>query len=616
MADTIKTNLGPVTAYADAKAHGYTGTREEFGVLLANAGLNLKAAETAKADAEAAKQAAETAQQAAAENQKNAGTQAANAKASADTAAEQAAVAKESAADAANSATAAQKSETNAGLSATAAANAEAAAKQAQNSAETAKADAEAAKTAAGNSADAAANSAADAKNTLESIPADYSTLSGKVDKNASGISELKEDLVAYKGTIFDTSIRELSSIVDNGVYGLNKTTIGFLDAPAGIDASWVVATLVVEKCVNGDYVLQTFYDSSLYNNPFYRLVNISTKTQYRGWERAYKADENYRTDYSASSIITKLSDFRSAGSVGIDQALSEHLTDIPTYFQGSTFTLFNIPKSFNGRFVTQFIFDTNISSKTIYARIISSSDGTTYRDWVKLGEETARNKNVLTNKKWVACGDSFTEGVDGEKFADGVFVGKNKVYPFFIGERNNMVIVNEAVSGSSMTYISERHNSWENGCFSLNRYKNIPKDADYITLYFGINDDNYSAPVGTIDDTVNTTFYGAWNIVMEYLIENHPFAKIGIIITNGSSKKYTDAERAISRKWGIPYLDMEADYQHVPLMQRVTERTEVCQKALELRKKAFAVSDSNTHPNAKAHEYESTFIENWLRTL
>ena len=33
----IKTNLGPVTAYADAKAHGYTGTREEFGVLLANA---------------------------------------------------------------------------------------------------------------------------------------------------------------------------------------------------------------------------------------------------------------------------------------------------------------------------------------------------------------------------------------------------------------------------------------------------------------------------------------------------------------------------------------------------------------------------------------------------
>lgn len=199
MADTIKTNLGPVTAYADAKAHGYTGTREEFGALLANAGLNLKAAETAKEGAEAAKQAAETAQQAAAENQKNAGTQAANAKASADTAAGQAAVAKESAAGAANSASAAQESETNAGLSATAAANAEAAAKQAQQAAETAKTDAEAATTAAGTSADAAANSAADAKKTLESIPDDYSALSGKVDENASGISELKEDTAALQ---------------------------------------------------------------------------------------------------------------------------------------------------------------------------------------------------------------------------------------------------------------------------------------------------------------------------------------------------------------------------------------------------------------------------------
>lgn len=59
--------------------------------------------------------------------------------------------------------------------------------------------DAEAAKIAAGNSADAAANSAADAKRALESIPADYSTLSGKVDENASGISELKEDTTALQ---------------------------------------------------------------------------------------------------------------------------------------------------------------------------------------------------------------------------------------------------------------------------------------------------------------------------------------------------------------------------------------------------------------------------------
>ena len=41
MSNTSTTDLGAVTAYADAKAHGYTGTREEFGQLLANAGINL-----------------------------------------------------------------------------------------------------------------------------------------------------------------------------------------------------------------------------------------------------------------------------------------------------------------------------------------------------------------------------------------------------------------------------------------------------------------------------------------------------------------------------------------------------------------------------------------------
>ena len=171
-------------------------------------------AEAARDDAA---RSAELAQQAAAENQTNTETQAANAKASADTAAEQAAVARESAADAANSATAAQESETNAGLSATAAANAEAAAKQAQNASETAKADAETAKTAAGNSADAAANSAADAKKTLESIPADYSALSGKVDKNTSGISELKEDIDDLKNikTCKNILIKGTTNIVD-----------------------------------------------------------------------------------------------------------------------------------------------------------------------------------------------------------------------------------------------------------------------------------------------------------------------------------------------------------------------------------------------------------------
>ena len=125
-----------MTAYADAKAHGYTGTREEFGVLLANAGLNLKAAETAKEVAEAAKQAAETAQQAAASSASSAST-------SASTATTQAAAAK-------SSAMAAKASETTAGKSAqeaaASAANLDSAVNTATQKAAAASASAEAAK--------------------------------------------------------------------------------------------------------------------------------------------------------------------------------------------------------------------------------------------------------------------------------------------------------------------------------------------------------------------------------------------------------------------------------------------------------------------------------------
>lgn len=146
MADTIKTNLGPVTAYADAKAHGYTGTREEFGQLLAGAGQNL-------ADAVSAKEAAESAAGAA-------GTSAQTAAGAANTACQAAGTAANAAEDARTSAGAAAQS---AEAAETAKQSAEDAAKralEAKTGADNALKDAGTAKEAASNYADAAADSA------------------------------------------------------------------------------------------------------------------------------------------------------------------------------------------------------------------------------------------------------------------------------------------------------------------------------------------------------------------------------------------------------------------------------------------------------------------------
>lgn len=232
----------------------------------------------------------------------------------------------------------------------------------------------------------------------------------------------------------------------------------------------------------------------------------------------------------------------------------------------------------------------------------------------------TYDKNDVLFAKKWVSCGDSFTQGdfnglsSSQYKFQDMPYIGYNKVYPYFIGRRTGMIVENEAISGSTMAYVDGNRNEFStpNG-----RYTQIPADADYITLWFGINDSHQNVPIGTIDDAVNTTFYGAWNIVMEYLITNHPNAKIGIVISNGcDTTAYPIATRAIAKKWGVSYLDLNGDYK-VPLMLRTNEKTEVAPAILQaiIEKQAVAYP-TNLHPNPEAHEYQSMFIENWLRSL
>lgn len=220
-----------------------------------------------------------------------------------------------------------------------------------------------------------------------------------------------------------------------------------------------------------------------------------------------------------------------------------------------------------------------------------------------------------------MACGDSFTaagyDNTDGYAFnyytfASGRFAGKNKTYPWIIGLRNNMDIVNMAVSGMSMALYAENANS-----FVLDDYyQSIPSDADYITLKFGINDLNHNSVLGTIDSTDVTTFYGAFNTVMDYLITNFPTAKIGIIISNGlgNNRDYTDATIAVAKKWGVPYLDEVYDYK-VPLLHRVN-RPDVDASVVQAKLEAFRVSASNTHPNVDAQYYEASFVEDFLKSL
>lgn len=242
--------------------------------------------------------------------------------------------------------------------------------------------------------------------------------------------------------------------------------------------------------------------------------------------------------------------------------------------------------------------------------------------DKYSIDNHTAYNDNILYGKKWCVVGDSFSAAIS----SDYEGTDEKLTYVDHIKQRNNMVIQNFTMGGRTMAYPAD--GSFTNA-FAYNLYKKIDSDVDYITIYLGINDAHHAdigddgedksgaIPLGTIHDNTVNTFYGAWNIVLEYLIENYPFAKIGIIVTNGcGSSKYPQAEREIAQKWGIPFIDLNGD-ERTPAMIRTDNPaiSPIAKNAL-LKKQALNLEKKNYHPNPAAHKFESTFIENFLRGL
>lgn len=252
-------------------------------------------------------------------------------------------------------------------------------------------------------------------------------------------------------------------------------------------------------------------------------------------------------------------------------------------------------------------------------------------------------NGNILYGKKWAVCGDSFSYGdftgaADSDLYMteEGPYRGKNRVYSYLIGSRNHMVIQNLSLCGKTIATPADGsfHNAFsdtESRKYdpSFYNYTDIDPDVDYITLYFGINDSHHRPAsnasdgedqsgiitIGTLDDSTNTTFCGAWNLTLEYLIRTYPYAHIGILVSNGcETDEYRTASIAVARKWGIPYLDLNGD-DKTPVMNRSTN-PQISPVVRELRTAVFRVSERNTHPSVKAHEYESLFIENFLRGL
>lgn len=258
--------------------------------------------------------------------------------------------------------------------------------------------------------------------------------------------------------------------------------------------------------------------------------------------------------------------------------------------------------------------------------------------DNVVLPNSITEMNDSLYGKKWAVCGDSFTHGSKSAKFTEGKYTGRNKVYPYFIGNRTGIeVLADFFEGGKTLAYPSDGSFSNSLTCPTYKSfYQNIPVDVDYITIYLGINDSHHERgssgtdgeevtgviPLGTISDNTTSTYYGAWNVVLSWLMKNRPFAHIGIIVSNGCDRvEYRTAQIEIARKYGILFIDMNGDDRTPVMIRSLNPNISAEVKAMVTKKQAVDYDGTKTgsqdwHPSDETHEYESYFIENFLRSL
>lgn len=419
-------------------------------------------------------------------------------------------------------------------------------------------------------------------------------------------VYENRMQIVAGYGAMttdeYNTDIAEKSSLIYETVYSKN-----LYDRNADLTAGWLIDTGAVDATGTGANFATTDYipieKSTNYIIANERMNIAGNVVGSRILMALYDADKNYISGsfQNVVNVSPMQVTFNSGDAVYLRVSTPPMHMGIPT----SEFALI-VQKG-------------------------SVLDGyTTY--WVKRITKLYPQDNILFGKKYVACGDSLTAGDFGGYVDDnektGIFsdafspeYGTYKTYPYWIALRNGMTLVNSGINGSVMAISKEYIDGAQSDInyrspFSLQRYKDIPADADYITLWFGVNDKDHTY-LGTISDTTNETFYGAWNVVLPYLMKNHPKAKIGIIITFGiPDSPYTQAVRDVAEKWGVPYFDFPRDKQAPIIIRNKDTGYAVDQNIVDWKLDKYSVSETNHHPNLFAHELESTCLEAWLRTL
>lgn len=197
--------------------------------------------------------------------------------------------------------------------------------------------------------------------------------------------------------------------------------------------------------------------------------------------------------------------------------------------------------------------------------------------DFGKYGSTHDLATQPWIDKKVACLGDSITEGDSGEGSLIDSYVPKLKKY---IGTTAQ----NFGKSGALITKKTDDDISFVNRVGAI-------KGQDVVTIFGGINDFQWNAPLGTMADGADkpTTFYGALKYVITTLSANNPKAKLMLITpmkttkfqyhtydsdgnlmqnANGNTQlDFVNAIKQVGEYYSIPVLDMYSNSNYSPYL-------------------------------------------------
>lgn len=200
---------------------------------------------------------------------------------------------------------------------------------------------------------------------------------------------------------------------------------------------------------------------------------------------------------------------------------------------------------------------------------------------------------SILKDKKWVVIGDSISDTVGGRTRTD-------KFYQEFIAENTGCTLFNWGGNGTG--YFKE----FNGVSYIYNRLDEIPSDANLITIFSGTND---NITLGNYGDTDFTSFYGAVDKTVKAIKDKFPLVPLGLItplpktvndLTNAKNKNYSEAIKAIGKKYSVPVLDLYAD----------------CGFHVNNNEFRLNCLPDGLHPNINGHAMLSKKIQPWLENV